>query len=57
MRGVYYLKILLLSLFLTLIGSNVSNVQGASITKYANNIAKKILMAKSLPFEDCGKWE
>lgn len=51
MRGVYYLKILLLYLYLSL---NGSAVQGAAFSK-VNDVAKKLLMAKSLPFEDCGE--
>lgn len=50
MKVIYYLKILLLYLSVACI-----NVQGATINKYANAAARKILMAKSLPFEDCGE--
>ncbi|TMW50542.1 hypothetical protein DOY81_004403 [Sarcophaga bullata] len=49
MKIIYYLKILLLYSSVACI-----NVQGATIGKYANAAARKILMAKSLPFEDCG---
>ncbi|KAM7361568.1 Niemann-Pick type C-2f [Cochliomyia hominivorax] len=51
MKGVTNLKILLLSWYLLLASSSV---QGISLGKYASDIAKKILMTKSLPFEDCG---
>ncbi|KAI8119542.1 hypothetical protein FF38_09330 [Lucilia cuprina] len=50
MRSVYFLKILFLTLYMSITGPQV---QGAAISK-VNHLAKKILMSKSLPFEDCG---
>lgn len=56
MRAVYYLKILLLFLLLVTssdIGFNL--VAAGTIARYADAVTRKILMARSLPFEDCGK--
>uniref|UniRef100_A0A1L8EAB8 Putative niemann-pick type c2 n=2 Tax=Haematobia irritans TaxID=7368 RepID=A0A1L8EAB8_HAEIR len=57
MKGVFYLKILLSFLVLVAdvwinIGPNL--VTGGTISRYADEVRKKILMARSLPFQDCG---
>uniref|UniRef100_A0A1I8P3H8 MD-2-related lipid-recognition domain-containing protein n=1 Tax=Stomoxys calcitrans TaxID=35570 RepID=A0A1I8P3H8_STOCA len=53
MKAVYYLKILLSFLILA-ITAGPNQVAGGTIAKYAEEVRKKILMARSLPFQDCG---